>query len=236
MINRRLPFIAIAAVALGGCSQGGGGYVPEKPPEVKNMTVTPGNEAELWPLSVGNEWVYEVQSTQNGGSATRELTFKVTASRKEGDATIATLEILEGSKHLDSSDWRVDKSGIYQINSTDRRAAYTPPQMLCKFPVKDGETFNQDLKGPAPTTGADVVDQKVQNKCRGTERIDTEEGPMEAVTVESNTKFSYKGQDFVTSATLWFVPKVGLARFVQQTSTKDFNGKEIFRLKSHTAK
>lgn len=235
MINRRLLVITCGIIALGGCSQGGG-YVPEKPKEVKKATLAPGSEAELWPLEAGNQWVYEVQTTQNSGQASRELTFKVTSSRKEGDATIATIEILEGTKHLDSSDWKIDKGGIYQVSSSDQQAKYDPPQLLCKFPVKEGETFSQTLVGPAPTTGKDSVSQTVENTCRGMERVDTEEGPMEAVAVESKTSYTYKDRQFKTEATLWFVPKVGLARFVQQTTTTDFNGKEIFRLKSHTAK
>lgn len=235
MIYRRTLLTVACLAVLGGCNQGGG-YKPEPPKEVAKASVTAGSETELWPLAEGNLWVYEVQTAVNQGSGQRDLTFKVTRSRKEGDATIATIEVLEGTKHIDSSDWKIDKNGIYQLTSTDQKATYNPPQMLAKFPIKPGETFHQDVNGPAAGTSADPVMQSIDTTCRGTERVDTAQGPMEGVAFESKTTFTYKDKKFVSQATLWFVPKVGLARFVQETASDKFSGKEIFRLKSHTAK
>ncbi|MBS1707826.1 MAG: hypothetical protein JSS65_03790 [Armatimonadetes bacterium] len=235
-MNHRPTILAlVAAAAVCGCNNNAG-YTPEPPKEVQKTTVAAGDEASLWPLAVGNQWVFEATTTTANGTTVKDLTFKVTDNRKEGDKTIARIDILDGSKVVDSIDWAVDKTGIYQVTSTNQQAKYDPPQLIVKFPIKDGETFSQQLNGPAPTTGKDVVGQKVESTCLGMQEIDTGEGRMQAVAVESKTVFTYKDDTINTVATIWFVPKVGMARFIQETVGKKVAGKEIFRMKSHTAK
>lgn len=234
MTRKLLIACPIALVWAAGCSNGG--YTPQPTKDVPPATVAAGQEQTLWPLEQGNQWVFDADITDSAGQSQKEFTFKVTASRKEGDRTIATIEITDSGKHLDSSEWAVDKGGIYQLTSNDDKINYDPPQQLAKFPVTAGETFAQTLKGPAPGTGNNIVQQSISTTCRGNERIDTDQGPMEAVAYESTTTYTYNGIDFSSHATLWFVPKVGLARFAQQTQAKNYATGEIFRLKSHTAK
>ncbi len=231
--KRQLLALAIIA-ATAGCSSTG--YTPVPPKEVPKADVAAGKEATLWPLAVGNQWVYSVTIAGAQGSQEREITFKVVDSRKEGDRTYATIETTDGTKHLDTSEWAVDSKGIYQVSSGDKKLQYTPPQMIAKFPVKSGESFKQSVTGPTSVTGQTVVPQDVVTECLGMEQIDTDQGRLEGAAYRSQTTFTYQNVQVMTQATVWFVPNIGLARLVQETRAKNAATKEIFRLKSHTAK
>ena len=76
MKDIKLTVVALGALslAMAGCNSGGGkssAYKPKAADKVAPATVAAGQESEIFPMKVGNTWVYEVVSTTNGPTGTR---------------------------------------------------------------------------------------------------------------------------------------------------------------------
>ena len=75
--------VSLCAVFVG-CGSGSG-YSPKKALPVEVATVKAGQEKSLFPVKVGNQWVYTVIS----GNTSREITLKVTKVSERDGATFA---------------------------------------------------------------------------------------------------------------------------------------------------
>lgn len=226
---------ALAGLALVGCGSKNG-YEPKPAKKVEPITITAGKEADLFPLKMGNQWVYEAetnfQNQQGSGSQQEEITFRVTKVETTGRGTEAVLDIINKGKVVDQTGWLVNDSGLYQTSSNKLSQRYEPPQMLIKFPVKTGESFDQVGKGPTPLGG--VGNQTAKSKVLGIQEIDTAAGRVSALAVEQRSEFSKDGKAATSLTMMWFSPGKGLVRFRQDTAAGTTQASQLFRLKSFT--
>lgn len=236
-------FTAVSAAALlSGCNGGGASSVTPRPP-VEVATITVGEEAKLFPLVVGNQWVYESSTTiqSQAGSQTEEneLTFVVRTVNQQGDATRAVIDIKAGEELRDSTGWVVNQRGIHQSSARNLEAAFNPPQLLLPFPYEQGRTFEFSGTGPFPFEGSGQF--RSSGTVVGPQEVDTGMGPKSAIAVDGRT--SWRGRDAAggttdqtATSTTWWAPGIGLVRFVQDITGPGYRIRQVLRLKSHSLK
>lgn len=222
----------LALLTLVGCGSKSG-YVPKPAAAIPEATVAAGKETDLWPMTLGNQWVYEAetsaQTAQGSGSQKSDVTFKVSKSDSSNGVTNAVLDIINEGKIVDQTSWRVDSTGIYQTASNKLQGIYDPPQPMVKFPVKAGDEFTHKGTGPVPMGG--IGNQSTTNKVLGSQVIDTAAGRMSALAVESTTTFTKDGKTAITRTTVWLAPGKGLVRYRQETRAGQNVATQLFRLK-----
>lgn len=238
-----VSFSAISALAmLAGCNGGGGQSVTPRAP-IEEATVASGQEAKLFPLVVGNQWVYESRTTletPTGSQTTEsELTFVVRTVNREGTTTRAIIDVKDGEEVRDSTGWLVNERGIHQSSARNLAAAFNPPQPLLPFPYQQGQTFQFSGTGPFPFEGSGAI--RTSGTVVGPQQVDTEMGPMSAIAVDGRT--TWRGPDAgggtseqTAISTTWWAPEVGLVRFVQDIVGPDYRIRQVLRLKSHSLK
>src|SRR5690606_22486714 len=138
-------------------------------------------------MQVGNQWVYEAetaaQTTQGSGNDKKDIRFKVSKSNTVDGVTTATLDIYDGEKLLDQTEWRVDKTGVYQTKSTKLTLSYNPPQPIIKFPIETGKEFTYSGTGPVPMGKNMIGNQTLKGVILGPQEIDTASGRISAIAV-----------------------------------------------------
>jgi len=219
-------------LALAGCSSKSA-YVPKPVAKIPEASVKAGEEASLWPMQVGNQWIYEAetsaQTAQGSGSQKAEVTFKVSKSETSNGVTNAVIDIINDGQTVDQTGWRIDSKGIYQTSSNKLKSAYNPPQPLVTFPITTGKEFSHKGVGPVPMGG--IGQQSTEGKVLGPEEIDTAAGRMSAIAVQTTTTFTKDGKSAASVTTLWLVPGKGLVRYRQETRAGQTAAVQLFRLK-----
>lgn len=239
--------ILFVPLLLLGCKKGGSSdnYVPKKKPALASAMLAPGEEMAYMPLAVGNQWTYTIESKRQVGSRVManpptEITYKVAKVSPEPKGKYAILEVFADDKLADKQVWHVDKSGIYQVAIGKNLAKFSSPQPVMKFPVKTGESFKWSGTGTV-STGL-VGKSEINSILVGEQPIDAAMGTFNAVSVSSTGKIATAKAKATTTANTWFIPKVGLARYMQQVEGTLEDGKTKFaqliqlRLKSYSLK
>ncbi len=224
----------LGLIALAGCSSKSN-YVAKPPAKIAEVTIAAGKEAELWPMQVGNQWVYEAetaaQTTQGSGNDNKDIRFKVSKSNTVDGVTTATLDIYDGEKLLDQTEWRVDKTGVYQTKSTKLTLSYNPPQPIIKFPIETGKEFTYTGTGPVPMGKNMIGNQTLKGVILGPQEIDTASGRISAIAVQTTITHKKDNQTAVTVTTAWLVPGKGLVRYRQETQSGQNRAMQLFKLK-----
>jgi hypothetical protein len=221
--------LCIAPLALLGCGKSAS-YTPKPATKVKEVAVNPGDEAKLFPLVEGNQWVYTVE-TQEGAF---ELTLKVTSVRKEGTTTNATITSATPGRDPVPSEWRVDSTGIYQISDGAARV-FDPPQLLVAFPLEKGVEKTQTVNGPFPLGGGTGTMQ-MRAKYVGVQQVDTDMERLSAAAVESVTTWQTENGQAASRGLTWWTPGIGFVRQRQEVAMGQGRAVVLMKLKSYSFK
>lgn len=230
----------LGAVTLTGCNQNRG-YTIDPPVVLSNKPFEKGKEAELFPLTVGNEWVYEVDITYipNAKNATRqvskkELTFRCIRVNTVGGNTRAILEaVLEGQVN-ERQEWLLNKEGLYQVAIGYPRKPFTPPQPVMRFPIEAGGEFQ--WKGTGFVSDGQVRECRTKTQVLGEQDVDTMLGTVKAQTLQTQTIWRDGGRDWQSQNTTWWAPGIGIVRYRQESATKEAVAIQVMRLKSYSLK
>lgn len=197
----------------------------------------------LFPHEAGNQWVYE---SQGDG---QEITFRIKDSQKTANGDVFTLALIrQDAKTKETTEtltkWRISEKGLYQI-SAGQGLAYEPALPVVTFPIKVGEESEYKGRGPVALTDK-ATNVSIKFRVRGVEAIDTPMGSMEAVAFESvgtytatltDNNGNAKAGRALDTMKLWFVPDVGIVRYVSQIrSEHGINSVQTLKLKSYTGK
>lgn len=143
-----MGILAVMCAVMIGCGGGGGGSAaPSTPPGPG-----PGDQANYFPLTMGNIWRYHgVESTNGQGQIDYFSTSKVTGLRMVNGVNTTVLtatNVLNDGKTYDNYYAKTD-IGVYNYGSNDPTDTVTPslvpyPEML--FPAQPGKSFTQFSK------------------------------------------------------------------------------------------
>ncbi len=245
-----------AAIVLSGCGSKDSGYVANTIKEPEKAEVKSGEEKDLFPLAVGNQWTYTLEkqvaaSTNQGGSEAYDITLKVVKVDQTANGTQALMEILRDEKVTDRQTWVVNDKGIYQLTASindgktgPKDIPMTPMQPALLFPAKAGSTFEWKGKGAAMV--GKVGDMTSKSRVLDAQNVDSDMGKrFSTIPVETKGSFTVPGQKGEFASTVWFTPKVGMVRIIQSvqfvagTDAKNqalVRGTYIMRLKAYVVK
>ncbi len=233
----KLPIsvLAIALVAVG-CKGGSGesAYVPTPPPKIEPAAVSSGQEASLFPMTVGNSWTYTASTSVRAKAGTRQgardVTFRVSKVDDTPNGKRATIDLVVEGKVTEKQIWLLNSKGIYQasVGGANPRTFSTPiPSVM--FPVEKGKKFS--WKGSAGN-----ANMTYESEIIGSEEIDTELKRLSAIAVDSKgTTLIGKNTEKV-DRTVWFAPGVGIVRIRETTVGKDAAMDLLISLKSYSVK
>lgn len=239
-----IALAGITALAMVGCGRGESGYTPQPTAAVEQATIEPGNEASLFPLTVGNRWTFEqtvVAQRSDGQSANeeREVTFQVKSVNPIEGGVAAEIEIVDKDGNVvDITNWRVTSAGIYQSAAGigAQRGTFEPPQPIIMFPLEQGKKFEYSGRGPRPI--ADIGNFSTVGTILGQQPVDTAMGPISAYAVEIRSTFNVTadGQsvEVRSESTTWWAPDIGLVRITQVVGGPGGQSLSLFRLKDYT--
>lgn len=228
----------LAAVLIGCGSGAGGGYTPKPVPKVAEFKLNPGDEKTLFPLVKDNQWVYAsniiVQQGQQQATNNVELTFVVKNVVDVGNGKKATIEISSEGKVTERQAWLVNDKGIYQVTAGKDSTVFDPIQPAVAFPPEAGREFKWEGKGLIPG-GSYGVSRSV-GKVLGPQEVDTDLGRMSALAVENTQTWTLNGKRGEARSTVWWAPKIGIVRFVQEIATDQIQARQTLKLKSKSIK
>ena len=243
--------LGLLSLTLSGCGNSGKTeeYKPKVQEKVTPVTIAPGQEADLFPIKADNKWVYEGETTQTTPQGTRtsksEVTFRVAEVADTADGKVATIEVTADGALSDRMKWRIGPTGIYQVAGSQRaskdgplkESKFEPAIPIVPFPVKAGSELIATSTGIRP--GAGVGPFQSKTVVEGIQEVDTAMGRFSALSTSSESIYKEKGVSFRSATGVFWTPKVGIVRYLQEIVATNAEGKTIssnsvLRLKSHT--
>lgn len=236
---RPLIVVGLSAALIAGC---GGKKETYKPAEVKKIpvaTVQRGNEQVLFPLAVGNYWVYTLTDVQRvgdrQGSRQLELTFKVTSVSDVPEGKKATIDVmLKDGTVAESQVWYVTKKGVFQGTSSKKQVPYVPMQPAIFFPVDAGTTTTWKGTGITPIGLPGSMNLKLKNL--GPQEVDIEDGRISAFATTAEGTFKAGKVEGRVVSDGWFAPNVGMVRTRIEAVAGTRQVLQIFKLKRYEVK
>ncbi|MBL8086784.1 MAG: hypothetical protein JNM85_01780 [Chthonomonas sp.] len=240
--------LVAAGIIMAGCGSGNAGEYTAKPPEkVTPFALADGQDASLFPLVVGNQWVYEVEAAARDSrgqqnNVTTELTFTVTKVTDNGKGgKIGEIEVRDKDNELrDRQEWMVDSTGIYQISigmddpaKKMTKKMFTPPQLVMPFPAKVGAVGT--WKGVAPVPDG-KESSELTAKIEAPVDVDTSLGRFNAIQSVQVQTWTFAGDKGSMKTTSFWVPKIGFVRLWQEGSGSGAASASKFILKSKALK
>lgn len=235
-----LCLTAFLIVGIGGCTPKPAKYKPVAAPTVTPIVITAENQKSLFPAVVGNSWVYQLEreaKAQNQATPTlsqKEITYKISKVEVQPDkSTLLALEVYQDDDIVDQQEWQIDDTGIYQLNMTKDKVAFSPKQPLVKFPVKPQEKIKWEGRGL--TAFGKPGNSTVELLTSDIQTVDTGVGPISAQAFEAGGIFKTdeKRIEGATIATTWMSPGIGIVRYQQIVQVQGGSFKTTLRLKNY---
>lgn len=245
---------AALCVGVAGCRGGGGTYQPQAVETVAPAKVAAGQEATLFPVAEGNQWVYAVQfqAQSQGEPVSRESTLTFTIRNvvdEPNGAKRFAMEIVSGEGPSQRQTWRVTQNGIYVVNQSAGAAGqvitFNPQQIVIPFPIENDRAFSWEGVGALPA-GAAQGKSKISGRIVGVQEFDTDSKRMSGICIETMQQWKVQqpaqggnpaqSVDGAAANSIWFVPNVGIARYRQEIAFGNTVAVTVLRLKAHTVK
>lgn len=236
--------VGLAAVATTGCNSGPGTYTPKATKKPELQEIKPDEGASLFPIKVGNRWVYAIESRQNAAGQplekTDELAFTITEVQPQGDGQLVVMEATLNGEPSDKQAWLVNSKGIHQAWIKDATRGFTPPMPLVSFPLTPDAV--SEWKGKGPTMTGTLGDQSQKLKILKTQLVDTEQGQVSAIPVEIDSEFKDSRAVGRTRSTSYWAKGIGLVRYRQESilgapgAQPSVQTVQVIRLKLHSLK
>ena len=238
-MSKNLLFL-VGLVAVAGCGKKDA-YVPAAVKKEAAVTIDKSNQTQLYPVSVGASWVYEMElSREEKGKPTQKgnfnIEYRIAKVIKESDtAQRVIFETYQEGTKKDEQEWLFNSDGIFMMSLKQDRVAYEPKQPILPFPIEQGKEFTWKGKGITPAGGRGEMDYKY--KVGETQPTDTDMGTLNALFCESSGTFKNSdGSAGVIGTNTWFALGKGLVRYKQMIVVKNVRSVITLRLKSYTVK
>lgn len=240
MIDNKYWIAGLAATLIAaGCGSGGGSYTPKQIKKVEPAAFVAGQEAQLFPWKVGNQWTYVLEGVklangQQAGDGPHELTYRLTALTPIEGGEKATFDISQDGTVVDRQVWQRTAKGLFQVSVSKTNIAYEPMQPAAVFPLEKGSTFRWTGKGVVP--GGDLGTATTNSTVVGPQEIDTEMGRMSGIAIETQTQWASGNLKGTTNSVAWWTPGYGIVRFKQTAMANNVAVTQLLKLKSATLK
>lgn len=234
---------------MAGCNRSGSAYQPTPPKKTEMIAVKEGPDQNLVPLKEGNQWTFSGQMAASVGGKSQsfpgiEQTFKIAKVETTARGTEATIEITVNGKVNSRQVWLANDKGLFQVSATPALAsadapvpdlkALSTPQPIIEFPASMGKKFTWSGTGPMPNS--QIGTNTVESTILGPQDVDTDEGTMTAIAVDSETTFTAGKDQGKSKSTIWLAPGIGIARYTQEALSGTTRTKLVLKLKSHSLK
>lgn len=236
--------VGVAAVAVSGCNSGPGTYKPKATKKPELQEIKPDEGASLFPIKVGNRWVYSVESRQNAAGQpmekTDELAFTIIEVKPQGDGQLVVMQATLNGEPTDKQAWLVNSKGVHQAWIKDTSRSFNPPMPLISFPLTPDAVY--EWKGKGPTMTGVMGDQSQKLKVLKTQLVDTEQGQVSAIPVEVDAEFKDSRAAGRTRSTSYWAKGIGMVRYRQESilgapgAQPTVQTIQVIRLKLHSLK
>lgn len=238
-LSKPIIIVGIAAALTVGCGGKRGAYKPTLIEKIPVASVQSGDEANLFPVTVGSYWTYTLTDVQQVGDKKRQreltLTFKVTASSDFKDGKKATIDIVDDKGNVaESQTWYVLKTGVYQGTSGSKKTPYNPMQPAITFPVTAGTKSEWKGTGVTPIGAIGPITMKLNNL--GAQEVDTDGSRMSAYCVAAEGDFSVGKAKGKVISSGWFAPNIGMVRTRIEAAIGNIQVLQVFKLKKYEVK
>lgn len=163
-------------------------------------------EKSYYPISEGNKWHYLIKAE---GQPERKLTYQIARIEMIDGESLARLETVINGNVAASEHLQITEKGLFRkrFNGTE----INPPICLLKFPIKDGEKWENNTKiGP--------IELKVKCNLEFEEAV-VPAGKFKCAKVHVETE--QKGANIIT--TYWFAPEMGMVQQYVDINSKAFS-------------
>lgn len=231
-----LTLACLAAIATFGCSPDVAVNTSE---EIKVLTNKVEKPLDLLPLSTGSAWTYEVRQTVRDnkgqtGSGELESTLKVTGRKGRS----ATLAVIQEKKVRSTITFAENDKGVSQSQIMDAKGAvrsFDPPIPTYQWPMKPEETSTWTGSGYRAALGT-TGKMTATLTYMGEYEVDTPAGRMLAHRFDTVNKYKSGEAEYGSMQSVWLVPKVGIARTLEITSSPQGVRETDMKLKTYTVK
>ncbi len=166
---------------------------PAKKDEKKDNAA---EQANYYPLQVGNKWEYRVDVAGTSAQAVSRIAKIETID----GAPLARLEAKVNDKDVATEHLRVTDKGVFRYRNNNQEI--NPPVCLLRYPAKSGDKWDGDI-----TVGKEKGNYSCETKD---DNVEVPAGKFK--TLKVTVTLQAKGQNVTTS--YWFAKDVG---FVKQT-------------------
>lgn len=200
--------------------------------------------ADLFPLSVGNAWTYNlsVDQLQNGqvtATQTMERVFKVEKVDQTSNGTVGQIIIYdEEQKPVASFKILVNDKGLFQmtVGSPGNEIAYDAPLPWATWGTEVDKQVDHKTRGPLAGS-REIGTIESATFYRGEREADAMTQRYASKSYDSTQKYIRDdGSGLVATQRSWFAPKVGLVRLVEAITNGQVTQRSTWVLKSHTVK
>jgi hypothetical protein len=174
----------------------------------------PAVPADYWPMKKGNSWTLD---TDAGGRKMTQIAT-VTDVKREGSATLATLDYKANGQSINTEVYRITAETVERMSGGPNGSIkMSPPIVIVRAPMKAGQTWKwSGAISPTSGTAAQNVKATSTLKVSGPETIKNKAGTFQAMRVHSELVVEAQGKKLAMPNDYWFAPKVGIVR---QTAT-----------------
>ena len=161
---------------------------------------------DYWPMKAGNTWTYDATF----GDKKMNQVAKVTSVKREGQATLATIEYATMGRTF-SETYRVTAQSVERTSSNMGQgdSQINPPIPIIKYPLTAGKSWT--WSGTITVQGQPVQGRSSLS-VTGPTTVKTAAGTFKAMRVHSSLTIEAQGQKLILPNDYWFAPGVGMVR------------------------
>lgn len=229
--------LLLCFVVLLGCGPDVGPTNPED--KVKVLANEIDKPGDLLPLKSGNAWTYTVRSTaQNQQGASRQSSGNPTLKVIRVSGANSTIALIESNKVISELEFVSGANSVSQQSVKAMggpRRPFSPAIPLFHWPMKAGDKREWKGTGYRPAFG-DTGPIRATLEYKGESEVDTPAGRMRGHRFDTTTKYTKNSKEFGSTQSVWLVPKVGIVRSIDLTSTPTAVVETEMKLQSYTVK
>lgn len=193
-----------AALLLAGC----GGPEPEWP-DMAYLTREAApmkSDASLFPLAVGNRWVYRMSAMGHSGT----IAMAITGTKRVGDVAGFVMTSILNGKPVQSEVYAPVAHGIDRLaTGSSANVQVSPPAPMIRFPVNDGDSYEWHGRFLFPTG---PVQGDLSSQVTGPELVDTPAGSFHTWRLDTVTRVRAGSSVGKALMSVWLAPGVGMVK------------------------